>query len=218
MRCANIYFSSPILFAVKDDTGNVPGNPVQFDRDKAEETLYLQGETYGQDVAFVELQNDVSALGTPVWTLTNIQGSSVSNLRVRGSSASYRFIAYSAIVSAGDTTATLTCTAGAYSASIDVIIHVSDITVPNDIDTPAFYTGQAATPIQVPRPVLLPAQTDLDGSEFEFYFGWNEDFENHASTSGNSASGYEVTFDEPGYYRTNVHMSCANVYIRVCSH
>ncbi len=211
MLYANIDLVKPVAFEVSDTGGEVPGNPIMFWHTSIEKTLCLAGDRSGGIVDWVYLQEDVSAYGEPEWTIDGITGASVADLRISYSDVSHCVLEFGEIVSAGDTQATLTCSVGGYSASLPVAIHILGGSAPESVSAPPEYSGKEGEAIHVPRPGLLPEGTDISPGDFVFDLNGGDAFWAHASLSGDSQTGYDVTFDETGTYSAELGMSYLNI-------
>ncbi len=214
MSHANIQLNKNIAFEIKDDTGVVPGNPIEFIDQQLEETVYFTGETTEIEL-YTYLNNNPLPYGTPTYAISGITGTSLSKFNV-GSYSDKREIFVNAIVQGyGDTTATLTITVGSYTDSIPIIFHVPEVSLPTSLDTPTVFTASVNEEIAVPRPGLIPANTDFSPSDFVFdvgvYFdGW-QDYPGYTSGDG---SVHFIEFNEPGYYKADIEMQLNNIFLR----
>ena len=211
MTYANIRIYKSVLFTVLDADGAPVGSPVQIDREAIDRTVYLNGGNIGYWNNQVNIR-DVSMLDiTPVWTLTELSGTSVRNLRIINSGSTWCNVGYDMVLGTGNTTALLTCTVGEYSDSIPVTIRVSGATVPTSMVSGSPYSGKSGEAIHLPRPALLPEGTELAHEPFSFNFGvYNSEYQ----VDGNSELGYDVTFSQPGYYSAFLQMTYADITLK----
>lgn len=193
--------AAPVEEALPDTLSDAPQkafavNPLVFDKSSIEATANINGLTYNPHFDIVSLVDYSASLGSPVWTITNQNGSSVSSLKVTSyeypDQNQYGATVYAdEILSAGITTATLTCSVGVHSLSIPVTITVTDLTVPTGISAPSTYYGAVNQAISIPRPSLTPENTGLSAENFSFTI--NLDLALLDSMEGNSESGYQLT-------------------------
>ncbi len=215
MSYANFSIRQNLVFEVKDASGTVPGSPFKFTEDKIEETYYF---TDNNQRIFISVQTPPGALayGTPVFTLTNVVGTSVKELSFNAGSNEHWNNIRGKVVGTGDTTATLNCTAGPHTVSIPVILHVPDVVLPTGFDLPAVITGQVNQEIVIRQPSLLPATTPLSKDDFNFnidvYFYAGDGESGYSGHQGDDGLDYFLTFSEPGYYKAYVSMSGNGFY------
>ena len=204
MRCENISFSQDILFAVADETGNVPGNPIEFNETSVDKVLYLNGniESNGFEVG---LRNNISALGIPEWSLSSVSGDSVSNLRVVRPGPYSCLVNFDELLRAGTTGCILNCKVGAYTASIPVSIRVIDGIVPTSMQfAQTYFELVVGETIIIPRPLLLPLDHVLNEEVISFHtWGITETPEGI----------WQARFDEPGLHYASVSMRIENIEV-----
>ncbi len=183
-------------------------NPIVFDKASLESTRFWNGERGSSYFGSVYLTGDVSEYGTPIWSLTDLTGTSVSNISLSNDTGVHVNVYYEALTSAGITSATLTCTVGEFTQSLPIIITVSDVSVPTGMTVQPLYSGTVNQPILIPRPETTPAETGLLGSNLIFNASGSPD-----SKTGDSSTGYQFTYSTPGYYTVYLSMSYENVYL-----
>ncbi|NLB54149.1 MAG: hypothetical protein GX808_14600, partial [Syntrophomonadaceae bacterium] len=209
MEYGNIYLSKNIVFAIANEVdGEVPGQLIKLYPSIFEKTQYLKAGN-GSHSWHIGFENDLSAFGTPVWKLEDVQGDAIKNMDLSeawgGATKHYD----DALEAVGTTTATLVCTIGDHQASLPISITVSDVDVPTDlaINELTIHT-QVDQPVLITRPGLLPAGHGV--SEDLFSFDW---YGSGYSSSTSVESGFKIFYDEPGYYTITLRMQHGNIYL-----
>ena len=205
-------FGQSVMFIIKDESGELSANPIHFIQTELEEVLYLNGN-YRVGGVSASLDQDISGLGTPVWTLSPVNGSSVENLRISRAEGHYCNVLFD-IVNAGDTSSVLTCTLGEFSASIPIMIRVIGGPVPTSIFfEKTLFEAAAGETITFPHPQIHPADTSLTPDMFTLHISGDWESRNLGSLSTDGMT-CTVVIDEPGYYSAYVWMDYANISLR----
>lgn len=214
MSYGNIYLQKTISFEIKDESGVVPGSRIGFVDDLVERTFYYEGESEQISVD-VSLINNPAAYGSPVYTVTDIQGSSIKNFVVESDDGN-TFVWINALVTGfGETRAVLNCTVGPYTASVPLLIHVPEVVLPTGLDVADFFTGTVNQDIIIQRPGLLPAGQEFNPDDFWLEVSavlpnWESQNIGEVSEDGSHVS---VKFDKPGYHPAMIIMGYENVVL-----
>ncbi len=208
MSYANLSFEKAVVFAIQDDQGNTPGNPVGFNPPAITKNFYLGSST---DIStWISLNQNTLELGQASWTVGEVTGMPLANLRIGPIDQYGASLVSDAPTVAGTTTVEVICTIGEYSNSAIVTINAIEAVLPETINLQSNYDAQVGVPFALSRPTLLPATHTLD--EQLFYFDVYSDGA-PVEVTGTSQEGHQLLFSEPGYYRMRVYMGYESIGI-----
>lgn len=225
------YYGTAVITAASTDGGGVSASYTMKVEPElvlkptiSHETLYAQGN---QEVILANVHPGNAAVRRMaeagyelVWTLTKSDPNDDVQMEIlpttaedRGRSydTSYVLLSGSTFGTVGSRTYTVTCTAGPYSASADIVITIDGAETASDVTlSPSTFTvgiGQAVTIPNVPLSTdgkPIPAEMGIAGISGDEFFV-------KSGTCIQTDNGYEITFDTSGIYTAVVHYIGRNV-------
>ena len=214
MEYGSVDLWKDVAFVIKNADGTLPaGSPVRFRQASVERTFHAGGS--GTLRLSVWLEDDITAFGNAVWSVKVLSGNSANATIDYENLVSTRgALMFTALGPAGDTNFSVTCSVAGYSASIDILLHVTNLTLPTALQVEkTHYDAKAGEPFTIPRPALLPVGTGLAESEFDFSIGFDSPFDEVVDfTDEGDQLQKELTFNTPGYYYAYIGMHCDNIY------
>lgn len=226
-----IHYGSAVITATTTDGSNLSAAyAVNVEHELVLETviendaLYAQGNHYAT-IATVRLSNGsarrMAEAGYDVsWSLSKPDNSDDVAIDVLGTSiidrgdeyeTTYALLGGSYVDAVGSRTYTISCTAGAYTASVDVTINVNNTQIPESIVlAPSTYTKKAGEVISIsgtPSSAdsnTVPADLEIIGISGDEYFTNN-------STITMRDNGCEIVFNESGIYSATIQYAVKNI-------
>ncbi|MDI9520985.1 MAG: X2-like carbohydrate binding domain-containing protein [Bacillota bacterium] len=212
MSYSNVYVSKNFIVEVSDASGTVPGTLLEFMDEMLEKTIFYSGETV-RSWLNAYLKSDVSAYGTPEYSVQILEGDSVGNFSFNTWASGHSVEISFDVLGYGDTMATLVCTVGEHTGTLPITIHVPQMIVPTALSMPSVFSGKVNELITVNKPDLLPSDQQLDKKDFAFdisVYG-PDGMSEEPSDYDHANEAWLFYFSQPGYYTALVEMSYENI-------